>query len=250
MNDLIRQIYATREVQTAAGKTVTLDCEISPEEGELLAGLITDDASVCRTLEVGCAYGLSSLFICEALRERAGAHHTVIDPVQMTDWQGIGVHNLRRAGLEGFELVEAYSEFALPRLLEAGEGRFDLILIDGWHTFDHASLDCFYASRLLREGGYLVIDDVSFPAVRQLVDFYLNFPCYRHAGSVAKRNTRDRGLRLLGQGLMLPLPARTRRAVLKRLWRRRVQSRAVETMVALQKTGPDQRRWDWHCDDF
>ena len=36
---------------------------------------------------------------------------------------------------------------------------FDFIFIDGWHTFDYTLVDMFYADRLLRIGGYLLIDD-------------------------------------------------------------------------------------------
>jgi Methyltransferase domain len=68
------------------------------------------------TLEVGCAYGLSSLFICSALQERHGATHTIIDPYQ--NGYGVGIRNLEDAGLRFFNLIENKSEFALPKLLE------------------------------------------------------------------------------------------------------------------------------------
>jgi predicted O-methyltransferase YrrM len=117
---------------------------------------------------------------------------------------------LEEAGIRFFNLVEIKSEFALPRILEQGEGSFDFIFIDGWHTFDHTLLDCFYATRLLRVGGYLAIDDVIFPAVRRVVDFVLNYPCYEL-------------FRSLGTDLR---------------------------MVVLKKISEDRRDWDWHDDKF
>ena len=66
---------------------------------------------------------------------------------------------------EDLHLVEERSEFALPTILTSNEGRFDFIFIDGWHTFDHTILDCFYAIRLLRVGGYLVLDDAHWRSV-------------------------------------------------------------------------------------
>ena len=40
------------------------------------------DSSITQTLEVGYAYGLSSLHICSAIQGRKNAHHTIIDPFQ------------------------------------------------------------------------------------------------------------------------------------------------------------------------
>lgn len=39
----------------------------------------------------GYAYGLSTLFICEALAEVGGERHIVIDPHQEEGWKGLGV---------------------------------------------------------------------------------------------------------------------------------------------------------------
>jgi predicted O-methyltransferase YrrM len=210
MDEVIRRIYETRSVVGRSGETHYLHSEVDHEEGALLFNTIRDDISIVKTLEVGCAFGLSSLHICKALQSRTRASHTIIDPFQTTQWDGVGVKHLEEAGIRFFNLVEVKSEFALPRILEQGEGRFDFIFIDGWHTFDHTLLDCFYATRLLRVGGYLAIDDVIFPAVRRVVDFVLNYPCYEL-------------FRSLGTDLR---------------------------MVVLKKISEDRRNWDWHDDKF
>ena len=43
-------------------------------------------------------YGVSSLYICEALREVKAAKHIIMDPYQNSDWEGIGLVNLRETG--------------------------------------------------------------------------------------------------------------------------------------------------------
>jgi predicted O-methyltransferase YrrM len=162
---ILDSIYETRQVEDDRGVRHPLHSEITPDEGVMIASLILDN-EIDRTLEIGCAYGLSSLFICGALSSRPDARHTIIDPFQSTEWRGIGVANLRRAGYGFFELIEETSEVALPRLFEQGR-MFQFALIDGFHTFDHILVDFFLADRLLEVGGIVVFDDLHLPGVRK-----------------------------------------------------------------------------------
>jgi predicted O-methyltransferase YrrM len=240
----IHEIYEARSVVGRSGSVHRLHSAIDPEKGDFLANLIRGDLSVVRTLEVGCGYGLSSLYICSALRERPGATHTIIDPYENGYWDGAGIKNLEDAGLSFFSLIERKSEFALLALLEQEEGQFDLILIDGWHTFDHTLLDSFYATRLLRVGGYLALDDVNFPSVRRAVEFLRAYPCYEIAGSVSPRMRGSRQKRFM-QRVMSPLPRR----LLSRTLYRKMFGDDDTTMVALRKATQDTRNWDWHEDN-
>ena len=249
MDEIIQRIYDRGTVIGRSGKTHKLRACIDPREAEFLWSIIRGDASIARTLEVGCAYGLSSLAICSALQGREGASHTIIDPFENTDWDGAGTLNLETAGLRFFELIETKSELALPELLYSFEGRFDLILIDGWHTFDHKLLDCFYATRLLRVGGYLAIDDVYFPAVRRAVDFLSNYPCYEVCGSVSYEIKRSWKKALI-RGLMSPVQRETWSAMLSRQLHQRIFDDQYSTMLALRKGTEDRRNWDWHEDRF
>jgi len=119
-DELIRRIHQTGTVVGRTGNIYKLEYAIDPEEGECLSRVTRDDLSVKRTLEVGCAYGLSSLYICGALSGRTGASHTIRDPSENDaehGWDGVGVRNLREAGITFFQLIENRSEFALPRLV-------------------------------------------------------------------------------------------------------------------------------------
>jgi predicted O-methyltransferase YrrM len=249
VNQKIDEIYKVRSVVGRSGNVHRLHSAIDREEGDFLFNIIRSDRSIVNTLEVGCAYGLSSLFICSALQERHGATHTIIDPYQNGYWDGVGIRNLEDAGLRFFNLIENKSEFALPKLLEQGEGQFDFIFIDGWHTFDHTLLDCFYATRLLRVGGHLVIDDVSFPSVRRVVDFLRTYPCYELSGAVSTPIRRSKK-EILMQHLMSPLHRRTWAKLLSRSLYRKVFEDDQTSMVALKKTTQDTRNWDWHDENF
>jgi predicted O-methyltransferase YrrM len=227
---IIQRIYHAGTVTAHDGHVRNLESSIDQREGGFLFDIIRNDPGVTRTLEVGCALGLSSLHICSALRGRPGASHVIIDPFQTAHWHGLGIKHLEDAGVDFFKLLEVKSEFALPRQLEEGEGRFDFIFVDGWHTFDHTLLDCFYATRLLHVGGYLAIDDVTLPSVGQVVAFLKAYPCYEEHGWIGHEGVQPSWKGRLAGRLGLPNSARL----------------PVVSMVALKKIAEDVRPWDWH----
>ncbi len=245
MHSLIAEIYSSGKVTGASGTEHSLQASVDPEEGGLLHRVVAGDSAVVRTLEVGCAYGLSSLHICDALRGRPGASHTIIDPFQHTQWDGVGVGNLRRAGFDFFRLIEKRSEFALPEVLaDDGEGKYDFVFVDGWHTLDHTLLDCFYATRLLRVGGYLLIDDIVIPPVRRTADYLAAYPCYRRHDAIGVTAGVSWKRRLARTALGL-LPSARRERLLHPEFARSVFNDEHLSMVAFQKTAEDQRPWDW-----
>ena len=136
-----------------------------------------------------------------------------------------------------------------PALLAQGERRFDFIFVDGWHTFDHTLVDCFYATRLLRVGGYLVIDDLKIPPVRRAAEYFAAYPCYReHAVLDAK--VAPSWKRRAMQAMLGCLPEARRRTWLHPSLRHRVFSEAHKLMVALKKVGEDERDWKWFPGQF
>jgi hypothetical protein len=70
------------------------------------------------------------------------------------------------------DLLEEFSYIALPKLLiKYGNNYFDFIFIDGWHTFDYTLIDFFYADKLLRKGGIILIDDALHKGVQKFVKY-------------------------------------------------------------------------------
>jgi predicted O-methyltransferase YrrM len=131
------------------------------------------------TLEIGMAYGVSSLFMCEALA--ALPHpttHTVIDPLQSQQWRNIGLRNVRAAGYgDLLRFFEEPSEYCLPRLAQQGT-TVQVALIDGIHTFDQSALEFYYIDRMLPVGGVVIFDDVYWPAIRRAVRYVLSHGHY------------------------------------------------------------------------
>lgn len=246
MIPLVEEIYKSGIVLVAQDKQHQLKANVDRTEGEFLFELISSDASIAKTLEVGFAYGLSSLHITAATAGRAGAHHVIIDPFQKTQWHGIGIANLRRAGVTNYELIEELSEFALPRLAKANPGGFDFVFIDGWHTFDHTLIDLFYANRLLRVGGYLVVDDCGVVGVAKAVSYVANYPCYSlHAQS---KGTSDTTKRRLAKKVFNSLPSSLRSTALPKKIYDALHRARYSSMVALKKTAEDDRNWIWYRD--
>jgi hypothetical protein len=131
----------------------------------------------------------------------------------------VGRLNLDRAGFpRRYRLHEAPSELCLPRLLEQGQ-HFELALIDGMHTFEHALVDFFYVNRMLEVGGVVILDDANLPSIRKLVAHIATYDCY--------------------ETLPFPDAFRVQARVLGLL-------NAPFRLAAFRKTAEDDRPWDWH----
>lgn len=249
MDGIIEQIYATGSVTGRSGRVHELHSAIDREKGEFLRSIVANDSQIVKTLEVGCAYGLSSLFICAELAERNGSSHTIIDPFQNTDWDGVGLLNLDNAGVDFYTFLEESSEFALPKILKEGEGTFDMIFVDGFHTFDQTLLDCYYATRLLRIGGILVIDDVALLPVGRAARYFQAYPCYETYGYVTEN--RSKPAKAVISKTMKTVAGREKwsKLISAKLDRNLLDYPRTE-MLALRKIGEDNREWNWYTDNF
>jgi hypothetical protein len=153
------------------GERVPLDFAITADFAEAIYRLVRARRPA-RALEIGMAYGISSLAIMSGLVD-GGSNGTLtsIDPNQSTDYRGLGRYQLERNGYgDRHRLIERVDYLALPDLVAAGE-RFDFIYIDGWHSFDFVMLDAFYADRLLDVHGVMGFNDCGWFAVNKALRF-------------------------------------------------------------------------------
>jgi predicted O-methyltransferase YrrM len=142
---------------------------MSPEELVRLYELVLQDGRR-NVLEVGMGSGTSSIVMLTAL-ERTQGRLTSIDPFQTSSFQLAGRNVVATAGhAERHRLIERPDYLALPELLSGGE-RFDMILVDGYHSFDYTLVDVFYADLLLLTDGILAVHDSSWPAVLPSLEF-------------------------------------------------------------------------------
>ena len=200
---VIKEILVERSAYTLAGDKIPVHSDIGVAHAEALYKTILQTRPTT-VVEVGMAFGVSSLAILTALRE-IGLNGKLlsIDPVQTPDWKGCGLAAIARAGLKDrHEMHEDYDYNALPKLLASGL-KIEFAYIDGWHTFDYALLDWWYLDRMLRVGGIAAFNDCSWPAVEKAIDFVLSHRKYTEidVGIPMPRRRKKELLRLLTLGL-------------------------------------------------
>jgi predicted O-methyltransferase YrrM len=247
MLPLLEEILRKGEVRSAEGTPIKLHSAITAAEGAFLQQLIAQKRPEV-SLEIGLAFGVSALFICEGLSKAGGKRHIVIDPSQESGWHGIGLRHLREAGFE--PLIEFYqqeSQSALPNLVAEGV-RIDFAFIDGWHTFDHVLVDFFYIDRLLRVGGVVAFDDASWPAIHRVCRYIATNRQYRFCGEVGGRKSKR-----LAEHMLCWLSRRS--ATVRRIVRSKFSepddglgfSRDSD-LIAFEKISDDTRSWDFDRD--
>lgn len=243
-NPVLREIVETGHVQLPGGERVPVSSQIDPACGALLRACV-ERVKPRVAVEVGLAYGISTLYILDGLEASGGGKLIGMDPAQFDGfWRGGGLHSVERAGYrDRYEFHEESSQSCLPRLASLGQ-RVGLGFIDGWHTFDHVLVDFFNIDRMLDVGGAVVFDDVGYPAIRRVCEFVVANRAYEIIGAVKHppaRSWRQRAKRAAWR-ITLPLH-RTDRTPAPQT-RARLAALADAYFLALRKTADDGRRFD------
>lgn len=119
-----------------------------------------DSRKPVRVLEIGVSDGTSTLAFLKAVHDSDG-HVTSIDVSEVPVAAAlIGKFRLQ----ERWTFIHADSANVLPGLSSEGL-YYDLILVDGDHTYERALLDVKFALRLLTPGGILLLHDSHLMAV-------------------------------------------------------------------------------------
>lgn len=153
--------------QTHAIDTVT---KISLSQGVWIWDLCRSMKPI-RTLEIGMAYGFSTLFFLAAIAKNKLGHHTAVDPFQRSTWHGIGIAKVCAVGMESeFRFIEDYSARAATDLVRENCS-FEVIFVDGNHRFDDVLTDFYLYAPLCKIGGYIIFDDLWLKSIQTVVEF-------------------------------------------------------------------------------
>lgn len=189
VNPVLQQTYSDGFIIDREGVKQKFKDVTNPLQGRHIYNLVKEN-KFTYTLEIGFAMGASAVWICQAHRNnQSTGHHYAIDPNQTSQYKNIGKYLLEKSGLsEYLHVMEMTSYRALPKLYEdvlSGKiPKFDLIYIDGWHTFDYTLIDFFYADLLLNIHGVIVLDDIRHLPVRRCYDYLISN--YKHYQIVEK----------------------------------------------------------------
>lgn len=248
MSEIVDEILKSDGFFLEDGNWYKLTSSISKVEADFLKGLI----NTCQpgaTLEIGCAEGVSSMVICEAIGKENT--HTILDPNQSGHWKNVGVNNLKKSGLDNYTLIEDYSEFVLPGLLKEGR-QYDFIFVDGWHTFDHVLLEFFYINRLLNIGGIVAFDDVALLPLNRVMRYISNYPNFEIVGAAGefyespKRKSLDKIKKAVNL-ITAPFGTKLKKELLSDSVIRSSESLKINgSIAAFKKTANDERGWAWY----
>lgn len=167
------------------GNKVPIYVHSVPSDVGLEIQRLMDLAKPKVSLEIGCAFGISSMFICEKLLGLQGKKHIIIDPGQIAklksgfSFSWAGLLNLESCNF--LNLVEFHSigsELALPRLLES-HVQVEFAFVDGLHLVDQVMMEFYYIDKILIESGIVVFDDTNTAAVKKVTKFIDTLPHYK-----------------------------------------------------------------------
>ena len=166
--ETFRRLYLTNNKNS---KEVKIHSAIKKDEGREIQKIIKK-YKFKKCLEIGMAFGISAFYILTANKN---VSLISIDPFQKDpkQWDSSGLNLIKKLEIEEkHHFIEDKSYIALPQLLNTyGENYFDFIFIDGWHTFDYTLIDFFYADKLLRKDGIILIDDALHKGVEKFVKY-------------------------------------------------------------------------------
>lgn len=217
MNLVLDEIYRTGRVQDERGVEYKLHSGISKRHAETLYGLVRRFRPE-QVVEVGLAYGLSALAILQALQDNGTGRLLSIDPYQNTDWHGVALSNIRRAGLAArHEWIAEASYLALPDLLQR-KLTIQFAYVDGWHTFDYVLLDFFYLDKMLSAGGVIGFNDCGLPAIDRVLSFLRTHRRYAEIREGVPRDYRGRNALITVARWLLRKPRSDRYFIKRETW--------------------------------
>jgi caffeoyl-CoA O-methyltransferase len=129
------------------------EINVSRNEGKLLR-LLAEIAGARRILEVGTLGGYSTIHLARALPEGGSLASLELDEL----YAEVARENVREAGLEdSVEVRVGDAKASLARMVQEGEGPFDLVFIDA----DKGSYPEYleWALRLSRPGSLILVDN-------------------------------------------------------------------------------------------
>jgi predicted O-methyltransferase YrrM len=192
MLNSLKEIFLRMEIETPKGNFTPLHSHTTEGQGIFLQEIF-DLVKPVSTLEVGLAFGISSLFILEKHKEYNSKpkSHLIIEPYP---WEGIAEHNIQKEGL--FYLTDIHyekSDKILPKLYFE-DHRIQYVYIDTTKLFDIVMQDVYFIDKILDVNGVLILDDCGgfWPGIQKVARFVNSLPHYEFLKGHKKYKHRKR----------------------------------------------------------
>lgn len=222
MNPILKQIIESEIVTSEDGMQYRLHSHLPSIEGAILTEWIKN-LKPKAILEIGLAYGISSMIICDAASTYSLQSYDIIDCFQRGEWKSIGLCNLEKSGyLRHITFHEERSEIQLPLFLKEKK-KFDFVFVDGDHRFNHVFVEFYYIDKILKTGGTIVFDDAHLDSLQKVFSF---IECY-------------------GGYERIPLPDIDQKTQLKV---RKMMGVLQSRIVGFKKVKSVSHEWDWFQD--
>lgn len=177
MNQVLKQIFESEVVTSEDGMQYRLHSHLPSIECAILTEWVKT-LEPKAILEIGLAYGISAMTICDATASYPVNSYDIIDCFQNGEWRSIGLFNLRKSGyLNQITFHEERSEIQLPLFLKEKK-KFDFVFVDGSHRFDHVFVEFYYINKILETGGTVVFDDAHLDSLQKVFSFIDSYGGY------------------------------------------------------------------------
>ncbi len=177
MSSLLDKIFSEHQVEDAGQNKYRLHSATSKNQCEFISKILKE-LKPEYTLEIGLAYGISTIAILEVLGQNNQLfHHTVIDPYQV-DWHNVGLHYIKKLGFDKqVTFHEKFSDEVLSMMASEGK-RIQFVYIDSSKVFDVLLTDIHFLNKMLDINGIIVLDDCRYPGIRKLIRYMAVHPSF------------------------------------------------------------------------
>jgi predicted O-methyltransferase YrrM len=166
---VLDEIFASGCVEHPEGHPLKLIANVSREDSDAMRRFVRASKPAL-AVEIGMAYGVSTLSILDGIAENGTGKLISIDPyINWPTGRRVALHQIARAGLSNaHEHLDEPSYVGLPRILDRGL-KADFIYIVGNHDYDYAFTDFFLSDKLISPGGVIAFNDCGWRSVFKVI---------------------------------------------------------------------------------
>jgi predicted O-methyltransferase YrrM len=179
MLPVLKKIFESNLIETENNEQIKIHSHTSLAQG-LFLQKIFDIIKPKKSLEVGLAYGISTLFILEKCREYSNEQkcHIAIEPFP---WGQTALFNIKKENLDSYlDIQNKLSDMVLPSLYMQNH-RIQFAYIDTTKVFDIVLQDFYFIDKILDVNGVVIFDDCGggWPGIQRVVRFVSTLPHYQ-----------------------------------------------------------------------